>query len=401
MMPGEFDRRVFLLFNQNNKPDRDRMSGFLRFAATHQVKWDIRMLDGASPTYVEDCRRLSAEWPADAVVYSEDDLLRQLFPRVRGRGRAPVRIGIDAMGSRRAPHVHIRLDARELVGAALDLFARRGYRNFAYLSTDAPGEQGHARAMARTYREQAGRRGIPAHVFRMEYKTGLTSALASVSEWLRGLPKPCGVLAYSDDIARHILDACRLSRLAVPAQISIIGVDDHTDLCETSRPTLTSVLPDFERSGYLAAQSLLRVFSRRKPAKLVPAEFSYGIKSIVERGSTQDMRNCGRLATAVREMIRAEGAGPLTVAAIARRLNASERLLEMHFKTVSGHTIRDELLAFRLELLKDRLLSDSHPLGELAAQCGFRTANAAQIAFRRRFGMSMRECRKRLGGRQP
>lgn len=102
------------------------------------------------------------------------------------------------------------------------------------------------------------------------------------------------------------------------------------------------------------------------------------------------------MTSAIQDMIRSEGTGELTVPSIAKRLGASVRLLEMHFKSVTGHTIRDELMHFRYTKLRERILTEHRPLTELATSCGFRTVNAAQVAFRKTFGHSMSECKSQF-----
>lgn len=334
------------------------------------------------------------DWNPDAFVFSEYDLFRSLqrsFPCLR---RTKYRIGIDVHLGKSPMKVHlIALDNKQLVASALDLFAKRGYRHFAFVGTETPDERMHSRDVEDTFRSIVRDSGNQQFSFRFGFNRSLTLALSEASTWLRSLPKPCGVLAYSDEIAQQIIIACKLSNILIPQQISVVGVDNHVDICETSQPTLTSILPDFEQSGYLAGMLLSRLSASGKPSGFSQEKLSYGIKGIYERATTQDLRNSGRLTGAIQEMIRSEGTGRLTVSSIAKRLGASVRLLEMHFKSVTGHTIRDELMRFRCTQLRERILTEHRTLTELALACGFRTTNAAQVAFRKTFGCSMRECK--------
>ena len=394
--------KIFLLFSQNNKPDRERMAGFLRYNAMLPVKWDVRTLDGSSSALYDRCRRLCLDWYPDAFVFSEYDQFRNLqrsFPCLR---RTKYRIGIDVHLGKRTSRIHqIALDNQELVTSALDLFAKRGYRHFAFAGTEVPDERLHSCDVENTFRSLVEASGNHPFAFRFGFNQSLTLALSEASEWLRTLPKPCAVFAYSDEIAQQIIIACKLSNILIPQQISVIGVDNHVDICETSQPTLTSILPDFEQSGYLAGMLLSRLSSPNKPSECTLEKLSYGIKGIFERDTTQDLRNSGRLTNAVQDIIRAQGTEHLTVSSIAKKIGASVRLLELHFKSVTGHTIRDELVKFRCSKLRERIMTEHRPLIELALSCGFRTVNAAQVAFRKTFGHSMSECKNQFAKKLP
>ena len=74
--------------------------------------------------------------------------------------------------------------------------------------------------------------------------------------WLSALPRPCGLLAANDATADIVLRLLRNRRIKVPEDIAVVGIDNDTLICENTTPTLTSVAPDFERSGYLAAEML-------------------------------------------------------------------------------------------------------------------------------------------------
>ena len=386
--------KIFLMFSQNNKPDRERMAGFLRYNAMQSAKWDVRTLDGSSPALYDKCRRLCLDWNPDAFVSSQYDIFRNLqrnFPCLR---RVKYSIGLDVHLGKRYANVHqIALNNRQLVLSAMDLFAKRGFKHLAFAGTEAPDECRHSRDVENMFRSIAREHGCQPFCFRFASNQSLTLALSDASAWLGSLPKPCGVLSYSDEIAQQILIACRLANILIPQQLSVIGVDNHVELCETSRPSLTSILPDFEQSGYLAGMLLSRLSASGKSSGGTLERLSYGIKGIYERETTQDLRNSVRLANAIQDMIRSEGNGQLTVASLAKKLGASVRLLEIHFKSVTGHTIRDELMHFRCTQLRERILTEHRPLAELALSCGFRTVNAAQVTFRKIFGYSMSKCK--------
>src|SRR5690606_18185291 len=84
-----------------------------------------------------------------------------------------------------------------------------------------------------------------------------------IEQWLCSLPKPVGIFASNDLRAQNVLNACREINVAIPEEIAVIGVDDDELLCSLCRPTLSSVIPNAEEIGYLAAGLLEQLMSRK------------------------------------------------------------------------------------------------------------------------------------------
>ena len=80
-----------------------------------------------------------------------------------------------------------------------------------------------------------------------------------VATWLRGLPKPAGVLACNDFRAVQLLDACLRAGVAVPEQVAVLGVDNEEFACEMTNPPLSSVATNPLHIGYEAASHLDRL----------------------------------------------------------------------------------------------------------------------------------------------
>jgi len=86
-----------------------------------------------------------------------------------------------------------------------------------------------------------------------------------IGKWLRDLPKPIGIMACNDARALHLLDACHQTGMLVPEEVAVIGVDNEEIFCELCNPALSSVAPDAERIGYLAAELLDKLMSGQSP----------------------------------------------------------------------------------------------------------------------------------------
>ena len=186
---------------------------------------------------------------------------------------------------------------------------RRGQTHFAYVDTTFPTERERSEWRFDIYRRLLGAEGRTLARYPSSRSRDEFANLRHLADWLTSLPKPCMVFAYADNRAPAVIDACHLAHLSIPDQVSVIGIDNDPEICEMVQPTLTSVYPDFERSGYLAAQALHRILrAGKRPRK--PIVYHYGVKTIVERGSTQDLRGGGRLVSQAQQIIAESLADP-------------------------------------------------------------------------------------------
>jgi LacI family transcriptional regulator len=91
--------------------------------------------------------------------------------------------------------------------------------------------------------------------------------------WLRGLPKPIGLLAYDSVEARRVTEACEAGGIHVPHEVAVLGGEHDFLSCAISRPQLSSIDQSPRRVGYTAAQLLARIFAGEAPPRepiLVP-----------------------------------------------------------------------------------------------------------------------------------
>src|SRR5688572_7528912 len=63
-------------------------------------------------------------------------------------------------------------------------------------------------------------------------------------------------MACYDFRGQQVLDACRRTRVAVPDEVAVVGVDDDEHLCELASTQRSSVIPNTYRTGYEAAALL-------------------------------------------------------------------------------------------------------------------------------------------------
>ena len=259
--------------------------------------------------------------------------------------------------------------------AARHLLARATFRAFAFVPTQEPHRWSVLRE--RGFRLQLGEAGIVPR--RLQPGGDLADELAS-------LPRPAAVMAATDYMAVRAVEACHAARLAVPEQVAVLGVDNDELLCNSVRPTLSSVKPDHEGLGRLGAQILDSLMARHRPPKRAPTHIrSLGV---VERDSTRIVPPAGYLVREALAYIRANAARGIKVKDVVRHLGVSRRLAYLRFEQMHGQPIHETILETRLALVRQKLAQTNAPLACIAADCGFGSANRLSHLFAERFGLS-------------
>lgn len=76
------------------------------------------------------------------------------------------------------------------------------------------------------------------------------------AKWLESLPKPVAILACDDNHAYYLTESCRImslsgnhTKLRIPEDIAILGVDNDETICNLSSVKLSSINQDVERGG--------------------------------------------------------------------------------------------------------------------------------------------------------
>ena len=218
--------------------------------------------------------------------------------------------------------------------------------------------------------------------------------LERLARFIRSLPAPAGILAANDEMAAHVLAAAESIGVSVPDELAVIGIDDDELICENTLPTLSSVAPDFERSGLLAVQLLARCIEEGGSN---PETVMYGAAQLMRRRSTRmDAERDPRIVRAL-EFIRRNACSGATAKDVVAVIGQKERSAENRFKDVCGHSIRDEILAVRLDRAK-RLLADTNlPISVVCQKCGYSDERSLRYLFAKATGRSPNEWRTRHG----
>ena len=209
--------------------------------------------------------------------------------------------------------------------------------------------------------------------------------IKNLVRWLKALPKPLGIFAAADPVAILVLEACRLSNLPVPDDVSIISVNNDVELCENSTPTLSSIDPGFLAAGQLAANILQQRMAGKKRKTIQAIYHPIGL---VRRKSTMRYAKGDKIVEAALERITCEACSGLTVKAILESFNCSRRMAEIRFHALAGTSILKAIQAVKLRKAKELLESRSFSVEAVSSFCGFRTASAFSMFFKSQTGVN-------------
>jgi LacI family transcriptional regulator len=305
-------------------------------------------------------------WKGDGILARIDDrrmaraVLATGLPAVDLRGRLPD-LGLPRVG----------VDNRALARMALEHLRERGFRHFAFCGLPR-GEHPHMDQRCDDFTRLVREAGCPCAVFPPPRHRGRSweQEQQQLAGWLRGLPRPVGIMACNDDRGQQLLDACRRAGVLVPDEAAVISVENDPLLCGLATPPLTSIDVNPQQVGYEAAALLERLMAgRRLPAQGIFLDLC----RVVTRQSTDVLAlQDPELVKAVR-LIRERACEGIGVEDVLAGVCLSRSVLERRFKQVLGRTPKAAILAVQLERARQLLAETDLPLADVARRCGFRS----------------------------
>ena len=270
-----------------------------------------------------------------------------------------------------------RTAVRELLQPDISDYAFVGYKEPTAWS------QARGEAFAKSIRLQ----GRSCHVFSESASGERTQQL---EDWLLDLPKPVGIFAANDQTAKEVHALCTRNGLRIPDDVSLLGIDNIADLCESVTPKISSILTDFEQGGWLCADLLTERLAKPRLRKAVRL---YPTLGVVRRASTRIGSGLDPKVAFAVNVIRARACEGLTVEDVAEEMGCSRRMAELKFRQATRRTIKDFITETRLERAKVLVRDRSLTVRDIAASCGYGTENAFRIAFAKAFRTSPNACR--------
>jgi len=208
----------------------------------------------------------------------------------------------------------------------------------------------------------------PPHYALSIYAKNWSREWRELAQWLVALPKPLGLMACNDDCAQRVMEVCKLTGLAVPDEVGIVGVDNDEVVCGLTNPPMSSIAINFERAGYEAASALHGLMQGMPVA---PDRIMAAASHVVTRRSTDFVAaDEPHLAKALR-FIRDRARGGISVDQVASSAGLSRRALEKRFRKQLGRSILEEVRRIRTDQIARLLVETDLPVAKIADQLGF------------------------------
>jgi LacI family transcriptional regulator len=305
---------------------------------------------------------------------------------LRGLG-CPV---VNISGALRRSHFpRVRNDYREIGRGAALYLRQRGFRRFGFYGVSGVW---YSEEIEKGYCESIETLGFSVEALRSASTIGdlprWDQGQEELERWLLSMEAPFAILAAHDPRATMVIRACERIGLRVPTDVAVIGVNDDTGTCETSRPTLTSIERDGNAVGWRVAKTLNRMIE----GEMVESEIVLPPGGIRERESTGAFAvEHAALVAAVRFVEEHYGES-IGVDQIAEASEKSRRWLEEAFRRELNRSPSEFLKETGVEAAGARLAEERGVgIGVLAGACGFSGTRQINEAFRRLKGVGVRE----------
>lgn len=383
--------KTILLFEASVTPaNRRAYDGVYRYAET--ARWNVRAMEyslaadkrthgmsGAAPAMAE----ILDLWNPDGII-------------VECAGRAP-HLPLDAFG--KLPLVlldchpsfvgnrmtGVYTDAISVAKAAAREFLPLGISNFAYLpyTEDTIWSQNRGEAFA----DLIQRNGLWFRLLNVPKRpVNAVRLVERIVPQVKELPRPCGIFAANDEVARAVISACEKAELNIPNDIAVIGVDNDESVCENAAISLSSVRIDFDALGYSAARLLDEKMSDRRAKPVFVAVES---AEVVRRASSSRLPSADARVVKAIEYIRRNACAGITPPDVVREMGCSRRLADLRFTETVGHTILDEIHAVRIEKVKELLMKPGQEIAAIPGLCGYGSLADLCRDFKKRTGMTL------------
>ncbi len=377
--------RIALLIDTATTWGTGLIEGIAEYAHAHE---DWQFLLGPRGKY--DRSLLPADWTGDGVIarITHQELADQLIAL-----RVPVvNVSWYQFGESSIPRC--TCDQQAVAAMAAKYFIELGFRQFAYCGSFIRPD--YVDRFGTAFVEALQRRTYRCHCHSANWHPNSLMPPASeferLVEWLSGLPKPIGLLAYDSVQARQVTEACEAAGIHVPHEVAVLGGEHDFLSCAISKPQLSSIDHAPRRVGFSAAELLSRLIlgdsPPREPILLPPGR-------IITCQSTDTIAIEDELLAAAVRFIKHHSHEKIQVRDILREVPISRRALEKGFRKLLDRSPAEEIRRIRVDRAVQMLCDTSWSMPRIASAVGFVRPELLTRAFRRELGTTPSDFRKR------
>jgi LacI family transcriptional regulator len=205
-----------------------------------------------------------------------------------------------------------------------------------------------------------------------------------LAQWLLALPKPVGIMAASDQRARHVVLAAEANGIRVPEEVAVIGVNNEK-WTEIGGRGISSVELDGVRAGYVAMELLHK---RMEGQDIPPERIRIPPRRLFTRQSSDIMVSNDPDVSLALQFISKHATAGIGVREVVAAVALSRRSLEHRFQASLNRSIMEIIRSVQIQRSKKLLGDEDMPLPRVAKSSGFTTAKSLGQIFHRMTGMT-------------
>lgn len=378
--------KIALLFNANKVYDRQVVEGIGQYIQASQCMWDI-FVEDEFIYHTNTINQLSI----DGIIADFDDpktvelLQHTLIPTIA--------VGSSYKQVDFYPHFpYVATDNAALVEMALSHLQEKGLSQFAFYGLQVNTHKHWSIERRDAFVELMEKNHYPIYLYEgvQVHAQNWLEEQQKLIVWLKSLPSHTGIIAVTDARARHLLQACEYSKIAVPEELCVIGIDNEELIQYLSRVSLSSVEQGAREIGYQAAKLLHRLLNGQKAPStpiLIPPI------TVHTRNSTDYRSLSDPLVIQAMHYIRHQACHGIKVEQVLDHLEISRSNLEQRFKNEMDRTIHQVIHEEKIARAKNLLEQTDISIQEIADICGYPSVQYFYSVFKKEFEMTPKEFR--------
>lgn len=274
-----------------------------------------------------------------------------------------------------------------------EYFLRKGYEHFAFYGFK---DIVWSRERGQGFEQRLAQAGHAVHYFEHTRRSKSRELWyykpSALSKWLKSLPKPIALMTCDDNQGMHITEACRLTKIRIPEEVAVLGVDNDEMLCNLSDPPLSSIGLDTVKGGYEAARLLDRMIQTKNKEY-----YDIVVKptQVVTRNSTDIYATKDEYIGMALKFVHNNMDKNLKVENVLEQVPLSRRSLEKRFQKVTGYPVYEYIFNLRIEKFTNKLLETDLTIFEIAVDLGLNDSKNIARQFRQVKGCTPVEYRKK------
>jgi len=377
--------RILLLIDYSSEFSRKMLKGLVRYSKENGSWIFYRLPEYYKTLYgKEGIVHWAKEWKADAVIAQWDHEGSNLLQTLG------IPVILQNLKQRSEHFSNLTGDYHGTGKMAAQFFAKRRFRDFAFYGNNGVV---WSRERADGFREEVARVG--GNYYYLETvnlkREPWGESHVELENWLKALPKPVALLACDDSFALQVAETCKLNNIAIPEEISLLGVDNDELICNLSDPPISSIVLDVEKGGYDAGRLIHQLIegNRTKPFNIVINPVRLEL-----RQSTEKYHISNPYVAEVVEYIDNHFTDEISIDYFSQLVPLSRRNLEVKFKQEMGISIYQFILQCRIEYFAMLLITTNRTLLDLAIEAGFNDCKNISRIFKKLMGCTPAEYRK-------